>query len=130
MSNLSDLSHFVGADLSVSATGDVLSVEGATRTQQRILRRLLTNPKDGDMPADYIFHPTYGAGLPRKVGDVINVDEMTALIRGQILLEAAVAPEPEPIVTVRKVFNGISVNIQYTDAETNTPQQLGFEVTQ
>ena len=48
---LADLNHYIGGDLSASNTGDLSSAPGLLRSQQRILRRLLTNP------GDYIFHP-------------------------------------------------------------------------
>ena len=43
---MADISHTFGADLSLSATGDLLCVTGDTLTQQRVLRRLLTNAGD------------------------------------------------------------------------------------
>lgn len=63
---MQDLAHYFGNDLSVSAAGDLLAVDGDTKTQQRILRRLLTNP--GDM----MFHPDYGAGLGQWVGKLFD----------------------------------------------------------
>ncbi len=39
-----DLYHYVGTDLSVSPSGDLLSVTGTERRKQKILRRLITNP--------------------------------------------------------------------------------------
>ena len=76
---MSDLNHFYGGDLSLSATGDILKVDGSTQGQQRVLRRLLTNPALMDssgkvtVVGDYIWHPTYGAGLPRMVGDTVDI---------------------------------------------------------
>lgn len=119
---MNDLYQFFGNDLNPSATGDLLAVSGATRGQQRILRRLLTNP------GDYIWHPDYGAGLPRYVGSVIDVRQMNALIRGQVLLEDSVAKTPEPVIDVQPIQGGMTVSIQYTDAETGTPQSLSFDV--
>ena len=54
---MSDISHQWGSDLSIGPTGDFALVSGAILGQQRVLRRLLTNP------GDYIWHPDYGAGL-------------------------------------------------------------------
>lgn len=51
-----DLFHYVGTDLSVSPSGDLLSVTGTERRKQKILRRLITNP------GELVFHPEYGAG--------------------------------------------------------------------
>jgi len=75
---MNDLYQFFGSDLNLSATGDLLGVSSATRTQQRILRRLLTNP------GEYLWHPDYGAGLPQFVGSVIDVAKVRAIVRGQI----------------------------------------------
>ena len=54
-----------------SASGDLLTTDDPTN---RILRRLLTNP------GDYLWHPDYGAGLPSRIGTVVNEAELTALI--------------------------------------------------
>ena len=118
-----DLWHYYGGDLAQSATGDLLGVDGTVKGQQRILRRLLTNP------GDYLWHPDYGAGLPAKVGDVFDAAKIRALIRGQILLEAAVARSPEPVIDVQQIPSGLSVNIQYNDAPSGARQTLSFNVT-
>ena len=121
--NLNDLYHYFGDDLSPAATGDLQPVATTVRGQQRILRRLMTNP------GDYIWHPEYGAGLPRYVGSVINIRQMKALIRGQILMEEAVAKSPEPQIDVVPIPNGMTVSIGYMDAATRSPQLLSFNVT-
>lgn len=125
--NLSDLYHYFGADMSASNTGDMLTCETTIRGQQRILRRLLTNP------GDYIFEPDYGAGLPRWVGSLADPAEIRALIVGQMALEPCVAQSPQPSVTVGPVANpaggGFAVSIKYTDAATGQPATLKFDVT-
>lgn len=131
---MSDLNHYFGGDLSLSATGDLLKADGTVQGQQRVLRRLLTNPATLDsngnvtVPGDYIFHPTYGAGLPRMVGDTLNIPKIRALIRGQIFLEACVSRNPEPVITVSAIPNGVSVYIHYNDAITSKPVALAFDV--
>lgn len=120
---INDLYQYFGDDLSPSATGDLQPVTSTVRGQQRILRRLLTNP------GDYIWHPEYGAGLPRYVGSVVDVRQMKALIRGQVLMEESVAKTPEPAVDVQTIPGGMVVTIQYNDAATNTRQLLSFNVT-
>jgi hypothetical protein len=119
---MNDLSHYIGSDLNLSITGDLQRVDGTVKGQQRVLRRLLTNP------GDYMFHPTYGAGLAAQVGAVADMSKITALIRGQILLEDAVAQVPEPQIMVSAITNGISVYIKYTDAVSKTAQVLSFDV--
>lgn len=125
---MSDLYHFWGGDLAAESGGDLMAVDTGKRNQMRILRRLMTNPLEGNRPADYAFQPEYGAGLPRKIGDPYSATKLASLIRGQMLMESFVARNPEPKISVNKILNGVSCNIQYTDTQTNTPQLLSFNV--
>jgi hypothetical protein len=128
-----DLFHYYGGDLSVSASGDLLLADTTATGTQRIYRRLLTNPQlsnssgNSVASADYTWHPTYGAGVPRKVGSPGNVPATRALIKGQMLLEAAVAPSPAPVINLTQTNNAVSAEIQYTDANTATPQFVSFD---
>lgn len=119
-----DCAHWFGNDLSVSATGDILMVDGTPRGQQRVLRRLLTNPQD------YIWHLEYGAGLGLYVGQTTDPDIITAIERQQVMQEAAVAPSPDPVVTTVPIPLGIQSRIAYTDADTGIPVTLSFDVNQ
>lgn len=121
---MKDIYHYFGNDLLVSATGDLQTVDGAVMGQQRILRRLLTNP------GAYIWHPEYGAGLPAYVGALIDLPKIRALIRGQMLLESCVSKNPEPVIDLQVIPEGLSAQIQYVDAVTKTAQVLSFSVTQ
>lgn len=130
-----DIFHQWGDDIGVGSGGDLMVVDGAVRNQQRILRRLLTNPQainaDGTItPGDYAQHPDYGAGLPQWVGALFDAAKIRALIRGQMLLESCVARTPEPKIDVQQIPEGISCTIQYTDATTGTSQTLSFNVNQ
>ena len=118
-----DLSHDWGGDLALSPTGDLLVVDGSERTRQRVLRRLLTNA------GDYIWHMAYGAGLPSKVGDTVDVPGSVGLVRRQMLQEQGVASDPPPTVTVAAIRSGVSVTIRYRDADTGHPITIGFDVT-
>lgn len=124
MALINDANQYWGGDLSasLSPTGDILAASGTLRGQQRVLRRLLTNP------GDYAFHPTYGAGLPAYVGSLASVDEIKALIRGQMLLEDAVAVIPKPVINVTLIPDGISAQISYNDAPSGQPVILSFSV--
>ena len=119
---MNDLYQFFGNDIIASATGDLQPVDGTSKGQQRILRRLLTNP------GDYPWHQDYGAGLGAYVGQAVDVRKVVSLIRGQILLEAAVAKNPEPVISVQSIANGILVKISYNDATTGATQALSFNV--
>ncbi|PHV13716.1 phage tail protein [Janthinobacterium sp. BJB303] len=132
---MSDLNHYFGGDLSQSSTGDLLKVDGTEEGVQRLLRRLLTNPAlidaDGNtlIPGDYIFHPDYGAGLPRMIGDTVDIPKIKGRIQGQMFLEACVARSPAPVITVTEILGGVSVDIRYNDALTGAPAALAFDVT-
>ncbi len=118
-----DINHQFGSDLSVGATGDLQIVTDATLTQQRVLRRLLTNP------GDYIWHRTYGAGLPQFVGQPARADQIRAVIRSQIFKERSVARAPEPQIDVSTDRQGgVYVDIRYADADTGHTQILSFAV--
>ena len=117
-----DISHVFGGDVQVSANGDLLTASSLNLSQQRILRRLMTNP------GDYIWHPKYGAGLPAMIGQPINVATVQSIVTGQMYLERSVVRVPPPVVNVASFPNGMFVEIQYTEADSGQPQTLSFSV--
>jgi len=118
-----ELYHQFGADLALGATGDLAIASGTTAGQQRVLRRLLTNP------GDYIWQPDYGAGLGQFVGQPVSTAQIRAVIRSQIFKEAAVARTPEPVIDVSTDPGGtVYVHIRYADAATGATQLLSFSV--
>lgn len=129
-----DLDHTIGEDLALSDTGDIALVTDSQMSLQRILRRLLTNPQEVDVSGnvvatgDYLWQQTYGAGVGKQIGQNVDVAEIEALIRGQMLLEDAVAQVPEPVVTVTPIDQGVTVDVQYNDAVTGAQQILSFDV--
>lgn len=120
---MSDIAHYFSGDLIVSATGDLLAVESVLESQQRILRRLLTNPQA------YIWQPDYGAGLPAQIGLPLNEPELAALITSQMFLEESVLQNPRPQIQTAALPNGIDVNIQYIEADSAQATTLSFDVT-
>ncbi len=121
-----DVYHYFGNDIVTSPTGDLQTVDGITKSQQRILRRLLTNP------GTYIFHPSYGAGLPRYIGQALTTtkfQEIKGLITSQIFLEESVSKTPAPVITLSANQTVLYCSIKYTDATTLLPQILSFQVT-
>lgn len=118
---MNDLYHYLGGDLSLSATGDLLPVDGTIAGQQRVLRRLLSNAGNlaKEIAADYIWHPDYGASLPREVGELADASRIKAEIRAHLFKEARVSRNPDPVITVTPIASGVAVRIQYTDAVTN-----------
>lgn len=123
MPNLNDLNHWWGNDLQVSATGDLDLSSLTDRSQQRILRRLLTNP------GDYLTHVEYGAGLPAYIGEPAPLAQIAGVVRGQMMLEDSVLATPEPQVNVTAIANGISAVIPYSVAPAKTPAVLSFSLT-
>src|SRR5436190_392695 len=120
---MTDAAHYFGSDLTVSANGDLLVADGLEESKQRVLRRLLTNPRD------YLWEPLYGAGLPSYIGLPLDEPAISALIKGQMYLEADVSHDPEPQVTLQLIPNGISARIVYTSVENGEPVLLSFDVT-
>ncbi len=120
---MSDANLFWGGDLSASLTGDLATVSAELLGQQRVLRRLLTNP------GDYLWQPTYGAGLGLFIGKPCNVLEIRSAIRSQIFQESVVARSPEPSIAVESADDGsIYVQINYVDSASGESQLLTFSV--
>ena len=92
--------------------------------QQRVMRRLLTNP------GDYIWQLDYGAGLARFIGQPASALQITAVIRSQIFKEAVVARNPEPVIGVQvdPAGGSVYVDVRYADAATGETQVLSFTV--
>lgn len=119
---MADLSHWWGNDLTTGSTGDLATIDGTIAGQQRVLRRLLTNP------GDYIWHPEYGAGLPGYIGQNLDADAITAVIRSQLMLEKAVLATPAPVINVTPIAQGVYVQIVYVDGDTGQQVSLNFDV--
>ena len=120
---MADLFHEFGADLVLSNSGDLLTADGATLGQQRVLRRLLTNL------GAYIWNLSYGAGLPAMVGETIDAARIAGIARSQMLLEACVDQSPPPTCTVVGTPLGVvTATISYTDTENSEPQVRSVEV--
>jgi hypothetical protein len=121
---MADIAHLWGSDLEFGSTGDLAVVAASVLGQQRVLRRLLTNP------LDYIWQPTYGAGLAGFIGRAANGLQIRATIRSQIFKEAAVSQKPEPTIDVTLCPAGASgdvyVHVIYVDAKTGQTQVLTF----
>ncbi len=96
-----DLFLTFGEDLKISPTGDLLTADGEIITEQRVLRRLMTNP------GDYIWQLNYGAGLGRFVGQTGISNLVSGVIRAQLQLEPQVARVPTPTVRATISANGI-----------------------
>ena len=130
-----DIDHIWGNDISAGPTGDLAIVDGTQLGIERCIRRLMTRGtqsagvnRDATV-GEMIFHPTYGAGLPQRIGGALDLNLITSVIRSQILKEAAVAKSPPPVITLTPFLNGLTVLIQYNDAVTGLQNQLKFDAT-
>jgi phage baseplate assembly protein W len=118
-----DVSQLWGDDLSLNPTGDLGLASGSALGQQRVLRRLLTNQ------GEYIWQPTYGAGLAQFIGGPINALQIRAVIRSQIFKESSVARNPEPVIDVVSSGDGtVYVHVRYVDSASGQTQTLSFSV--
>jgi len=118
-----DLSLLWGGDLSVGPTGDIALADGTTLTQQRVLRRLLTNA------GDYIWQLSYGAGLGQFVGQPGAPAAISAVAQTQMLQENAVATSPAPVISATASVDGtVTLSIQYADSQTQTTNLLTFSI--
>lgn len=120
---MADLSLTFGGDLVVGPTGDIGLSDGEMLIQQRVLRRLLTNP------GNYIWQLTYGAGLGQFVGQPSAPAVIQAIARSQILVEAAVSNNPPPAISAVSAGDGlVSLTVSFTDAVTQQTSSLSFSV--
>ncbi len=118
---MGDISHVWGSDLDIGPSGDLGYADGSLAVEQRLLRRLLTNP------GGYVWQPDYGAGLPAYVGQTLHADTLRALVREQMHLESAVAQTPAPGITITSDAAGsVFLGIQYTDADNGSTVTLRF----
>ena len=127
---MADISNWFGNDISLSASGDLQQIDGLNRGRQRILRRLLTNSNDDGLPADYIWHPTYGCGCPRRIGETRDINAISAAVRSQIMSEASVAKSPLPVIIINPIQDGVYVSVKYIDQETGLQAILSFNINQ
>ncbi len=118
-----DLALQFGGDLTVGPTGDLLLADGAALTQQRILRRLLTNP------GDYIWQLRYGAGFGRFVGQPGAPGAINGVARTQLRLERSVATSPPPVCSTLISDDGtVTLSLNYADATTGQNSILSFSL--
>lgn len=116
-----DLEQMWGNDLTLTPSGDLVLVDGDDLTRERLLRRLMTNVQS------YIFHPTFGAGIPKRIGDTLDANLIMGVVSSQVRKEATVATSPAPIIVVNPILNGVSVSVKYKSAITGQQVTLSFD---
>lgn len=112
-------------DLSLTPSGDLALVDGSDLTRQRIERRLFTAVRG------LLFHPSYGAGLPERIGRVALERNIAAIVRAQIALEKTVAKTPVPTIRVSSSASSsglFAIAIGYTDAVTGAAIAIQLEL--
>jgi hypothetical protein len=116
-----DIFHEWASDLAVDSSGDLALSSGAGTVNQRVCRRLLTNP------GDYLWNLDYGGGLAQFVGAPASPSDIEAIVTTQLALETAVPTVPAPQITASVVdsANGyVAVTIIYADPSTRAPVPL------
>ena len=116
-----DIESMWGADLTLTPSGDLAMVDGDDLTRERLLRRLLTAVQG------YLFHLTYGAGIPQRIGDTLDANLIMGVVSAQVRKEATVATQPAPKITVIPILNGVNVSIKYQSAITGQQIALTFD---
>jgi hypothetical protein len=108
-----------GDDLSVGSSGDINVAPASIEVQQRLIRRLLTNP------GDYVWHVEYGAGLGNYVGQQYSPNLIEGAVLNQIQLEPLIAATPAPLVRTELSrtgpFSTISLSVQYQVSGASAP---------
>ena len=120
-----DAYQYYGNDIQYSATNDIQLASDIDRSQQRVLRRLFTNP------GDYIWHPEYGAGLPLYIGQPlspVNIDQLQTIITSQMYLEDSVAQTPAPVINIQTTQFGLFIQITYMVNPSQQSVVLSFPV--
>lgn len=121
---MADVSLEWHSDFLIDASGDLMVVDGDDEVRQRLQRRLFTAVQG------YMWHPSYGAGLPQKVGSVLTVPEIKSIVASQLALEASVASNPPAKLSVTANPNApdtVMIAIQYWSAQTGV--SVSFSIT-
>jgi hypothetical protein len=109
-------------DLGVGPGGDICVAPIQAAVQERIIRRLLTNP------GGYIWHTNYGAGLAGYVGEPYSPSVIESTVLSQLRLEVLVAASPAPVVQTNRPtagsFSATSVTVQYQIAGTTAGNSI------
>jgi hypothetical protein len=120
--NVADISHLVGNDLVLTSYGDAIVSYDAQEGQERVLRRLLSNPKS------YPWHLDYGAGLARFLGQPLIQTQIKGTIQQQMTLEQAVSQLPPPTITVTVAADQtVNASISYVDSITGQTSFLNIQ---
>lgn len=95
-------------DFQLLPNGSIGFVGGVHRLEQRVIRRVLTNPREilanGVLvTSDYLFDQNYGTGATRIIGQPIDPDaiaKLTAKIRAGVIVDEGVDSSQSPEITL------------------------------
>lgn len=107
---MTDLFHYFGQDLVCDQDGALACARETIGTRQSVLRRLCTNEND------YLWHRSYGAGLPARIGTPLREAELQRLILAQLAMEARIDQDaPISVRIVASPPGGAACTITYTE---------------
>ena len=113
-----------GGDLEIGPTGDIAVASVVDNLDEKIIRRLLTNP------GDYLWAPNYGGGLAAQIGSPVDLSALQANIRAQMEQEPLISPYPLPSVlvspTVSYSDDARVVTITYQSTDQNSSRSLSL----
>lgn len=123
-----------GGDLKLSTNGGLELANGWDEVRQRIFRRILTNPAftlaDGTpIAADYIFHPDYGLGAGRLIGEPISDDwslRLKHIITEGVTIDQGVDASEPPVIDIRRYPGGVVWVIIVVRLKTGEPGRIAF----
>lgn len=118
----------------VTASGDVALATGRVLSIQRVSRGLLTNRREVDehgnvLPGDYYYDTDYGASLLREYGDSVgdsDLDKIGSRIHDAYTATPEVASNPPPTARPEIMPNGISLALNWSDAQSGDPIAVGL----
>ena len=126
-----------GDDLQVSQNGSIVLANGWNQIEQRILRRLLTNPlfslHDGEpIEPGYIFDINYGLGMRRRLGEPFSNDlkrHLTNLCTQAVIVDEGANPALPPEIEISEDQHKIYVSITVY-LKSGAPGRIVFSVIQ
>ena len=121
------------SDWSVDSQGRTVIANAEDTYIQRLIRRILTTPRILDsftnypiVPPDYIFHPSFGAGLRRLIGYPVRPDALVRLIEDQVVADPETSTDVKPEIRVDLKPNGVALIAVKCVREPNVTVAFGF----
>lgn len=123
-----------GGDLQLTNNGSIAWCSGIEKVRQRIIRRFFTGPEQnqrgvGYIGPDYLFHPDYGQGAIRMVGQPMSdavAAQLQTKARNAVLVDQGVDTSKAPKVDLYATPSGevwIKIEVHLIDG---TREYLNF----